>query len=911
MSINSYAQNFEDVMLWRALGHIESGTYIDVGAQDPVVDSVSLAFHEHGWHGIHVEPTPRYAEMLRQQRQGDTVIQAAVGTGPGVLLFFEIPDTGISTADATIAAQHRERGFDVRETTVPCIALSEIFDTCTAPEIHWLKVDVEGFEQQVLSSWGSSAVRPWIVVVESTLPLTQIETRENWEATLVAYGYVHVYFDGLNRYYISNEHPELKAAFSAPPNVFDQFTLNGTASATYHKKMEERYQEKVADASAQVEQQKQLTSSEIERLTLSLALLGKAQADREQALVDQTSEARRQLESQLRSQLQREQAVADQVLAIQQKATEDKVEQARSHGEQQHALVSQHGEREQFLGQQLQARQQELQNLQKDRAKREQEIGAQLLASQRQAVKDTADQARMHREQVKALQRQHAEGEGAYTLQIKAGQLEIRRLEQDLIQREKEHAGQSTQSRQALENILGKQLQREQEVIAQLLAVQQQAEHQKAEQAKRHREDERALRVQHAEREQGLLQQQRTAQEERLQQERSWAQRDKTLGQEIAALQSEVQALHHAQQLQAQQHDSQLGARRAEHSRLIETCAAVEAQLKAEVLSGQQQTLRLHQSLAELQQDLAATHASLTWRMTKPLRALLPFTGPKKNSDAGAAIASAAALPLPPINAQQAPVDPNLSTTKATVDSPAQAQRSGEGAMPPDSASPINAFYTFIEPLMPSSAHTPPVFSSTPASTLHELLACHDQQFVICAYQTLFGREPDPEGLAYYLGRLRSGFSKIQMLAQLRLSEEGKSRATTLPKLDRAIRQHQRGQYPLIGWLFRQSDDGSGSESIHRKLRAIENQMLLLNEASNHRFNQMETAFAGLHHLILNQSQTVISILGGSSPVTPGNVSHAPSQPAVLDGLKQLSPRARDVYLQLKTAAVAHAEGAL
>jgi Domain of unknown function (DUF4214) len=269
---------------------------------------------------------------------------------------------------------------------------------------------------------------------------------------------------------------------------------------------------------------------------------------------------------------------------------------------------------------------------------------------------------------------------------------------------------------------------------------------------------------------------------------------------------------------------------------------------------------------------------------------------------------------LPPTNAQQAPVEPNLSTTTAKVDLPAQAHGSGEGAMSPDSASPINAFYAFIEPLMPSSspapAPTPTASPSTPANSLNELLAWHDQQFVICAYQTLFGREPDPEGLAYYLGRLRSGFSKIQMLAQLRLSKEGRARATTLPKLDGAIRQYQRGQYPLIGRLFRQFDDGNGSESIHRKLRTIENQILALNEASNLRFNQMETAFTGLHQLILNQSQTVISILGGTTPVSPDSATHAPIEPTALDGLKQLSPRARDIYLQLKTAAVQHTAGA-
>jgi hypothetical protein len=40
----SFAQNFEDVTLWRALRDVGQGSYIDIGAQDPETDSVSLAF---------------------------------------------------------------------------------------------------------------------------------------------------------------------------------------------------------------------------------------------------------------------------------------------------------------------------------------------------------------------------------------------------------------------------------------------------------------------------------------------------------------------------------------------------------------------------------------------------------------------------------------------------------------------------------------------------------------------------------------------------------------------------------------------------------------------------------------------------------------------------------------------------
>lgn len=56
MTFISYAQNFEDVRLWRALKQFEHGFYIDVGANDPSHDSVTKAFYDHGWHGINVEP---------------------------------------------------------------------------------------------------------------------------------------------------------------------------------------------------------------------------------------------------------------------------------------------------------------------------------------------------------------------------------------------------------------------------------------------------------------------------------------------------------------------------------------------------------------------------------------------------------------------------------------------------------------------------------------------------------------------------------------------------------------------------------------------------------------------------------------------------------------------------------------
>lgn len=229
----SYAQNFEDVILRRALRDVDRGFYIDIGAQHPRIDSVSRAFYEMGWRGVHVEPVPAYAKLLQEDRLDETVIQAALGESKGEVSFYEIPETGLSTLDATIAEEHAQRGFAVHTIDVQLHTLSSVFRQAKGADIHWLKIDVEGAEEKLLRGWGRSKARPWVVVVESTLPLTETASHTTWEPLILRRGYRMMYFDGLNRFYLSNVHPELQPHFSHGPCVFDDFALSGLASAPF------------------------------------------------------------------------------------------------------------------------------------------------------------------------------------------------------------------------------------------------------------------------------------------------------------------------------------------------------------------------------------------------------------------------------------------------------------------------------------------------------------------------------------------------------------------------------------------------------------------------------------------------------------------------------------------------------
>ncbi len=223
MSFLSYAQNLEDVVLWRALGHIENGIYVDVGAADPDEHSVTKAFYDLGWSGINIEPLEEHFDHLVTARGRDLNLRVAASSQAGLCTLHAIAGSGLSTLDATVAERHAQAGWGVAPVIVPALPLSSVLRDHLYETIHFLKIDVEGAEKEVIEGFDFNGTRPWIILVESTAPLSPQSTSDDWEPVLIEGGYEFAYFDGLNRFYVAKEKSELAASIAIPPNVFDDF----------------------------------------------------------------------------------------------------------------------------------------------------------------------------------------------------------------------------------------------------------------------------------------------------------------------------------------------------------------------------------------------------------------------------------------------------------------------------------------------------------------------------------------------------------------------------------------------------------------------------------------------------------------------------------------------------------------
>ena len=202
-----YTTDAIDLVLFHVLRDVKDGIYVDVGANDPWSESVTKLFYDRGWSGINIEPQEKYLGLLQADRPRDVNLCLGAGDREAELELYG--EGGLATMDRSLASGGRGA------TKVKVLPLTRILDDNLRPgsEIHFCKIDVEGFEKQVLDGLDLTKYRPWVFSIESTIPNSGAPSFGKWEHILTDNGYV-LAFNGVgNRYYVDEKYASLKNGF--------------------------------------------------------------------------------------------------------------------------------------------------------------------------------------------------------------------------------------------------------------------------------------------------------------------------------------------------------------------------------------------------------------------------------------------------------------------------------------------------------------------------------------------------------------------------------------------------------------------------------------------------------------------------------------------------------------------------
>jgi len=185
----------------------DDGTFVDVGANEPVAGSTSWPLEQAGWGGVLVEPIPLLADKLRKERTGQ-VFNCACSreedAGQSHTFYVHPVIPGWSTFNKE-ASPWLEDEFEEIEVAVR--TLDSILEEAGVKEgFEILAMDVEFHEVKVLEGLDLQRWKPQVIFVEDHAH------DHNLLRYLTSHGYKFLNRTSLNSWFVPEDSPHSPSA---------------------------------------------------------------------------------------------------------------------------------------------------------------------------------------------------------------------------------------------------------------------------------------------------------------------------------------------------------------------------------------------------------------------------------------------------------------------------------------------------------------------------------------------------------------------------------------------------------------------------------------------------------------------------------------------------------------------------
>ena len=162
-----FSQNEEEKVINKYLDKnpdsSEKGTYVDIGAGDPVMISNTYYYYWRGWNGILIEPHPRYAKRIKEMRPRDIFLPIAIHNYDGEVEMCDINIVGSYIGDIKKASLKEKKDLFM----VNCITMNTLIKKYSQfSEPDFCNIDVETNENKTLEKCDFTVFKPKVICIE-------------------------------------------------------------------------------------------------------------------------------------------------------------------------------------------------------------------------------------------------------------------------------------------------------------------------------------------------------------------------------------------------------------------------------------------------------------------------------------------------------------------------------------------------------------------------------------------------------------------------------------------------------------------------------------------------------------------------------------------------------------------------
>jgi FkbM family methyltransferase len=161
--------NKQEIMMILDAFDSENGVFVEVGANDPFVNSISYPLECIGWRGILIDPLKKCYLNIQENRPLTKSFHCACVAPEQVgKITLHAPDetsvyasVGKNIDDIDVTYKHSE--------VVEALTLDQILESLNRPSIDLLSIDTEGTELDVLRGLDLSKNQPRLIIIEDKL----------------------------------------------------------------------------------------------------------------------------------------------------------------------------------------------------------------------------------------------------------------------------------------------------------------------------------------------------------------------------------------------------------------------------------------------------------------------------------------------------------------------------------------------------------------------------------------------------------------------------------------------------------------------------------------------------------------------------------------------------------------------
>jgi FkbM family methyltransferase len=169
----SYSQSGEDIIIDALFENFKGKekTYLDIGANDPVICNNTYLLYKKGWRGVLVEPDTAMCEVVKAKRPADTILNIGIGlSNESEAPFYVFPgrlNTWSTFSQEEAGIRETASGIKAKKISVPLKTINNILEQYFVTCPNFISIDVEGLDLDILKSFDFNRFRPDVFCVET------------------------------------------------------------------------------------------------------------------------------------------------------------------------------------------------------------------------------------------------------------------------------------------------------------------------------------------------------------------------------------------------------------------------------------------------------------------------------------------------------------------------------------------------------------------------------------------------------------------------------------------------------------------------------------------------------------------------------------------------------------------------